>query len=156
MTKPHRPRGAAVLVLAGALLVGAPVVTGCSLIGSVVEGATGGNIPEGLDAGTTVPADFPSEVPLIDGEVVFALSLPADNGEKAWNVTINVGGPDAFEAIRTQLTDAGFEYQEVSSGDSGSGGAFRKDGLTVLVTVAAATGDQWTANYTVTNAETGQ
>jgi hypothetical protein len=92
----------------------------------------------------------------VNGEVVFALSLPADNGEKAWNVTINVSGADAFDTIKTQLTDAGYECQSLSNGDSGSSGVFRTDDLTVLVGVAASNGDQWTANYTVTNAETGQ
>ncbi len=94
-------------------------MTGCSLINNVVNSATGGNVPEGLGTGQSVPADFPSEVPLIDGDVVFGLSLPGDNGEKAWNVTINVSGARAFETIKTQLTDAGFEYQELSDGRVG-------------------------------------
>jgi hypothetical protein len=144
------------IALAGVLLIGAPLVTGCSLVNTVVDNATGGTIPEGLDSGTSVPSDFPSDVPLIDGEVVFGLSLPGENGEKAWNVTINVTGPEAFDAIKTQLTDAGFESAGGSEGESGSSGVFRKDDLTVLVGVAAANGDQWTANYTVTNAATGE
>jgi hypothetical protein len=141
------------IALAGVLLVGSPLVAGCSLINTVVDSATGGTIPDGLDTGTTIPADFP-DVPLIDGEVVFTLSLPGDNGEKAWNVTINVSGAEAFETIKTELTDAGFEYQGVSDGESGTSGVFRKDDLTVLVGVAAGDGDQWVANYTVTTAET--
>ena len=154
----HRTRSRipVALAIAGVLLVGSPALAGCSLINNVVEGAAGGNIPDGLSGGQSVPSDFPSEVPLIEGEVVFALSLPGDNGEKAWNVTINVGGADAFESIKTQLTDAGFEFQSVSEGDSGSTGAYHQGDLTVIVVVGAANGDQWTANYTVTNAETGQ
>jgi hypothetical protein len=151
--KHPRARTPLTVALAGVLLV-TPLLTGCSLINTVVNSANDGTIPEGLGTGTTVPDDFPTDVPLIDGEVVFALSLPGDNGEKAWNVTINVTGAEAFESIKTQLTDAGFEYQGVSDGDSGSSGVFRKDDLTVLVAVAAATGDQWTAAYTVTNAAT--
>ena len=144
------------LALAGVLLVVSPVLAGCGLINTVVHDATGQDIPGGLTGGQSVPSDFPSEVPLIDGDVVFALSLPADNGDKAWNVTIKVSGPDAFETIKGQLTDAGFEYQGVSNGDSGSSGVFHTDSVTVLVAVAATDGDQWTANYTVTNADTGQ
>ncbi len=142
------------LAVAGVLLVGMPLMSGCSVINNVVDSATSGNLPEGLGAGQSVPADFPSEVPLIDGDVVFGLALPGDNGEKAWNVTIKVSGADAFEAITTQLTDAGFEYRSISEGDSGSTGAFTKDPLSVIVVVAAGIGSQWTANYTVTNAET--
>jgi hypothetical protein len=151
-----RSRVPVTLAIAGVLLIGAPLMTGCSLINNVVNSATGGNVPEGLGTGQSVPSDFPSEVPLIDGDVVFGLSLPGENGEKAWNVTINVSGPEAFESITTQLTDAGFEYQELSAGESGSTGAFTKDPLSVLVVVAAGDGSQWTANYTVTNAETNQ
>jgi hypothetical protein len=151
-----RSRVPVTLAIAGVLLIGAPLMTGCSLINNVVNSATGGNVPEGLGTGQSVPSDFPSEVPLIDGDVVFGLSLPGENGEKAWNVTINVPGPEAFESITTQLTDAGFEYQELSAGESGSTGAFTKDPLSVLVVVAAGDGSQWTANYTVTNAETNQ
>ena len=151
-----RSRLPVTLAVAGVLLLGAPLLTGCSLINNVVNSATGGTIPEGLGTGQSVPSDFPSEVPLIDGDVVFSLSLPGDNGEKAWNVTINVSGADAFQTITTQLTDAGFENQELSTGESGSTGAFNKDPLTVLVVVGAADGGQWTANYTVTNAETNQ
>ena len=142
------------LALASILLIGSPALAGCSLINGVVNGATGGNIPEGLTGAPSVPSDFPSEVPLIDGQVVFGLSL-GDEGEKAWNVTINVSGADAFETITTQLTDAGFEYQGLSDGDLGTSGVFRKGDLTVLAAVAATDGDQWTANYTVTNAEPG-
>ncbi len=156
MRRTIRLRRLATLLLAGSLITAAPMLAGCSLINTVVDSATGGTIPEGLGSGTSVPADFPSEVPLIDGEVVFGLSLPGDNGEKAWNVTINVTGADAFDTITTQFTDAGYEFQSVSNGDSGASGVFRKDDLTVLVGVAASNGNQWTANYTVTNAETGQ
>ncbi len=156
ITQRTRSRIPVTLAIAGLLLVGTPALAGCSLINNVIDGATGGNLPEGLGTGQSVPSDFPSEVPLIDGDVVLGLSLPGDNGEKAWNVTINVSGADAFDTIATQLADAGFEHQELSAGDSGSSGAFTKNQLSVLVVVAAGNGDQWTANYTVTNAETGQ
>jgi hypothetical protein len=141
------------VALAGVVLA-TPLLAGCSMINTVVHDATGQDIPAGTTGGTSLPADFPSEVPLIDGDIVFGGSVPAENGDKGWNVTINVSGPDAFGTITTQLTDAGYDYQAVSEGESGSSGVFRKDGLTVLVAVAALIGDQWTANYTVTNAGT--
>jgi hypothetical protein len=144
------------LAIAGVLVVGLPLLAGCSVINGVVHDVTGHDLPAGLTGGTTLPEDFPSDVPLIDGDVVFSLSLPADNGDKAWNVTINVSGADAFATIKTQLTDAGFEYHGITDGESGSTGAFRSGDLTVLDAVGAANGDQWTANYTVTTAETGQ
>jgi hypothetical protein len=143
------------LVLAGALLVAAPLLSGCSIISNFLPGG-GGGIPGGVIPAQSVPSDFPKDdVPLIDGDVLLGLSVPGDDGEKAWNVTIQVDGVGAFDEIKTQLTDAGFEYQEVSVAADASTGAFNKDPFTVLVVVAQAD-DKWTANYTVTNADTGQ
>ncbi len=140
------------LVLAAALLVGAPAVTGCSLIGNFLPG---GNPVGGVIPGVGVPGDFPKDdVPLIDGEVVLGLAVPGDSGEKAWNVTIKVSGADAFDTIKDELTGAGFEYQELGSSGDGASGGFTKDPYTVIVVVTQADGD-WTANYTVTNAADG-
>lgn len=143
----HKPL---TLALAGAVIIAAPLLGGCSLIGNFLPG---GNPIGGVIPGQSVPADFPSEVPLIDGEVILGLSVPGEDDEKAWNVTIKVSDANAFETIKGQLTDAGFEYQEVGSNSDGSSGAFTKEPLAVLVVVAQADGD-WTANYTVTNAAT--
>ena len=135
------------LAIAGVLVISSPLVAGCSMINTVVHDVTGQDIPEGLTGGASVPDDFPSAVPLIAGDVVLGLSLPADDGHKTWNVSIGVTGPEAFETIKTQLTDAGFEYTL---------GTFRTDDLTVFVAVAAVTDDQWTANYTVTDVKLGE
>lgn len=143
------------LVLVGTLLLGAPALSGCSLIGNFLPGGSGGGLPGGVLPGQGVPSDFPSDVPLIDGDVVLGLSIPGDNGEKAWNVTIKVSGPEAFDTIKDEMTGAGFEYQEVSSGADGSTGGFTKDPLTVFVVVAQSD-DDWNANYTVTDATTGE
>ncbi|MBX3194662.1 MAG: hypothetical protein R2717_04195 [Schumannella sp.] len=139
------------LALAGAMLVTAPLLGGCSIINQFLPGGGGGI--GGVIPGTGVPSDFPSEVPLIDGEVLLGLSVPGDDGEKAWNVTIKVSGADAFDTIKDQLTGAGFEYQELGTTGDGASGGFTKEPYAVIVVVAQADGD-WTANYTVTNAAT--
>lgn len=101
-----------VLVLATAALVVTPLMSGCSIIDNFLPGGSGGGLPGGVIPGQSVPSDFPKDdVPLIDGDVLLGLSVPGDNGEKAWNVTIQVDGIEALETIKTQLTDAGFEYQ---------------------------------------------
>jgi hypothetical protein len=144
------------LVLAGALLLGAPALSGCSLINNFLPGGgSEGGLPGGVIPGQSIPSDFPSDVPLIDGDVLLALSIPADNGDKAWNVTIKVDGVDAWDTIKGQFDDAGYEYKELASSADGSSGAFSKDPYTALVVVSHDQ-DDWTANYTVTNADTGE
>jgi hypothetical protein len=150
------PRKPLALVLAGAVLVATPLLSGCSIIDNFLPGGSGGGLPGGVIPGQGIPSDFPKDdVPLIDGDVLLGLAVPGDNGEKAWNVTIQVDGIEAFDIIKTQLTDAGFEYQEVSVAADASTGGFTKEPYTVLLVVAQAD-DKWTANYTVTNASTGQ
>jgi hypothetical protein len=154
MSTVRRSRKTMAVALAAVLLT-APLLGGCSIINNLT-GGNGGPIGGGVVPGTSIPSDFPKDdVPLIDGDVVLGLSVPGDKGEKAWNVTIKVDGADAFDTIKGQLTDAGFAYKEVSVTDKASSGGFTKDPYTVLVVVAQADG-AWNANYTVTNADTGQ
>lgn len=143
---------ATALVLAGALLLGAPAISGCSIISNFLPGGgSGGSLPDGVIPGTSVPSDFPSDVPLINGDVLLGLSIPGDDGKKAWNVTIKVDGIEAFETIKTQLTDAGFEYREVGANETGATGGFQKEPYTIVVVVSSDQ-DSWAANYTVTDA----
>ena len=99
-----------------------------------------------------MPDDFPSEVPLIDGEVVSGFGV-GTAPEKAWNVTIKVDDGSAFDEIAAQLEDAGFESSELGgTGDKGGTGTFTKDPYGVFVVVAGGdTAEGWVANYTVTS-----
>ncbi|GAA3748800.1 hypothetical protein GCM10022239_25210 [Leifsonia bigeumensis] len=127
-------------------LVLAPALAGCSAIEGIIENATGSQVDLG---GQSVPADFPSEVPLATGEVVFGLSADKD-GEKVWNVTIKVSA-GAFEGISDELTGAGFTLAEGSKEvNNGSGGLFTSDKYSVLVVVSDDGSNGTLANYTVT------
>ncbi|MGN6426075.1 MAG: hypothetical protein ACTHMF_04580 [Leifsonia sp.] len=139
----------AVVVLAGALAVGAaPALTGCSFQ-SAVKDVTGGNVDIG---GSTVPADFPSEVPLYSGDVVFGAAVGSGDA-KVWNVTVKVPGADAYTDIAKQLTDAGFAGQFGAQGPNGGGtGTFSNDRYGVLVVVSDAGSNGWVANYSVSKA----
>lgn len=151
MNRSLRFRLPVTILMAGSLAIAAPMLTGCSLIGSVVNGATGGGgLPGGLPGGQ-VPSDFPSEVPLIDGDVVFGLALGDEADGRVWNVTIKVGGADAFDSIKSDLEGAGFESKDVASSAEGTSAAFSKGDLLVLMVVSESDGE-WTANYTVTRA----
>jgi hypothetical protein len=111
-----------------------------------VKNVTGGNVDIG---GGSVPADFPKEVPLADGTVVFGAGLGSGT-DKVWNVTVKVSGADAYTAIGKQLTAAGFTGQFGNEAPNGGGtGTFTNDSYGVLVVVTDAGSNGWVANYSV-------
>jgi len=137
---------AAVVALGAVLLVGLPTLTGCSVVEGIIEQQTGGDVDLG---GNTVPADFPSEVPLADGDVVNGSKITGGDGETVWNVLMNVSDPAAPDSIAAQLEGAGFTSAgtgEVT--DSGGTLTYTKDALVVNVLLGK-TDSGWTANYTV-------
>lgn len=135
-----------------AALVIAPSLSGCGMISGLVDKATDGKVQLG---GNEIPKDFPSDIPLIDGDVVFALSANPDDGKKGWNVTIKVDSADAFDEISRELTDAGFEATGNQSSDDGSvtGGVFGNDEWSVVVAVTGDKSAGFVANYTVATAD---
>lgn len=139
-----RRRFAATALVVAALLT-APALAGCSVVEGAIESATGGEVDLG---GKSVPKDFPAEVPLAQGEVVFGLGAGAKD-EKIWNVTIKV--PEgAFDSISAQLTGAGFTQAEgTDQVAEGMGGLFTSDNYGVLVVVSEDGNGGFVANYTV-------
>jgi len=126
-----------------------PALTACggNPLQNIVENATGGKLDIG---GTSMPKDFPSEVPVIQGEVIFGAGIGSDT-EKVWNVTVKVDNADAITEISNQLTGAGFEsnMDTSSSGDAQSA-IFTKEPFGVLVVVTNDDKEGFIANYTVT------
>lgn len=146
MSSHRRHRAAAASIVLSLLLV--PALVGCGAVEGIIEGATGGQVDLG---GQSVPADFPSEVPLASGQVIFGLAAGKD-GEKVWNVTIKVES-GAFASISDQLTSAGFALAEGSDAtQAGKGGLFSSDKYGVLVVVSDDGSNGTVANYTVTTA----
>ena len=137
-------RGA--LALGIALLVAAPALAGCAVVEGIIEQQTGGDVEIG---GTTVPDDFPAEVPLADGEVVNGSAFTGPGGERTWNVLMNVADPAAPDSITAQLEGAGFVSTGVGSlSESGGTLVFAKLPFAVNVLLGK-TDTGWTANYTV-------
>lgn len=135
------------IVLALALL---PALSGCfgNPIEQIVEGATGGDVSL---PGQSVPDDFPSDVPLVDGEVVFGLGVGSDEG-KAWNVTVKVTGLDAADQIKSELEGAGFTANEAGIGGSTEEGAtlvYDNGTYNVLVVIGKDSENGFIASYTV-------
>jgi hypothetical protein len=141
-----RTSRAAAVALGALLLIGLPTLTGCSLVEGIIEQQTGTDVDLG---GNTVPADFPSSVPLAQGDVVNGSKVTAPGGETVWNVLMNVSDPAAPDSIAAQLEGAGFTSATTGQiTDSGGTLTYAKDNLVVNVLLAKVdTG--WTANYTV-------
>ena len=131
-----------------------PAVTACSgnPIQNIVQNATGGTVDLG---GKSMPKDFPSEVPVTTGEVIFGAGVGSDEG-KIWNVTIKVSDDNALDQIDAQLTSAGFEAQSAGGSSANAKTAlFTKDPYGVLVVVSKDDKNGVVANYTVTYTKPG-
>jgi hypothetical protein len=119
----------------------------------LIEGVTGGNVDLG---GSSLPSGFPSsEVPLIEGEIVYGGSVTAE-GATIFNVTIKVQDASALETITSQLEGAGFTSSAGTGaeGVTGGGAVFTSDKWGVLVVVSEDGTNGFVANYTVTSAAT--
>ncbi|WP_430867341.1 hypothetical protein [Demequina aurantiaca] len=74
----------------------------------LAEELTGGDVQIDLDgSGADLPADWPSDVVLPDGQILLAVSQ--DDGQMA---QIKVSGTDAFDEMASNLENAGFEEGE--------------------------------------------
>lgn len=131
----------------------APMLTACgNPIQGLVNNVTGGQVDLG---GAKLPSDFPKDVPLAKGDVIFGAGLGNADG-KVWNVTIKVADANALDGITQQLTGAGFASQAAgdASGDTKTG-FFTKDPYGVLVVVSKDDKNGFIANYTVTYKKPG-
>ncbi|GAA1227659.1 hypothetical protein [Rhodoglobus aureus] len=150
MISPKRRISAAIAIV---LAVGiTPALSGCfgNPLENIVEQATGGQVSLG---GNEIPEGFPSEVPVVSGEVQFGIA--AGEGEsRGYNVTILVGAESPLDGIETELADAGFELQLQGSGADGEGTVIFTSDTWVGGVIVAKTDDGYTANYTVAPAGT--
>ncbi|QDZ14378.1 hypothetical protein [Humibacter ginsenosidimutans] len=143
---PRSRRALVALPLAAVLAFGTVgALSGCSLQG-VVRDISHGHVDV---ARKTVPADFPTEVPLADGEVLYGATVGSSDG-KLWNVTIRVHDPNALATIEDQLADAGFTRDQHDTAAKAGSAAYTKKPYSVLVVVARDGAREHVANYTVT------
>lgn len=99
-------------------------LSGCSAISGAVSDATGGKV----DVGNTVPADFPTEVPLTAGDVVAAASVIDDTtGATVFNVTKSTDA--AADDITAELEAAGFGSSDEVIANFPQAGALVGDNL---------------------------
>ncbi len=154
-------RRLSVIALAASLALATPLLlSGCSLIHLPGSQSTGGGISipgVGSVGSGKLPGDFPSDVPVIKGDVLTGASL-GSGSKKAWNVSIKISSIDDFDTIVTELTGAGFTQADGGTAKTSDGatGLFSKGDFNVAVVVAK--GDEknpFIANYTVTQGTSG-
>lgn len=140
-----RTRAIAALAIA---LLAVPALAGCSVIESTIEQVTGGDVEIG---GTSVPEDFPAEVPLATGDVLNGSSATKDEN-KVWNVTIKASDGITFDSLAAELEAAGFARSDVvgSEAQDGQTGLFNGTSYSVLLAMTTQDGIGTIANYTVT------
>jgi len=144
-TMPATTRAVIAVAIAG---VTASLLTGCFAnpveelvnrsVEEAVEGATGGDV----SLTGELPADFPTEVPVIEGKI--GLSAGA-GGTEGWIVAITSSSNDAMAEAAAALEAAG--YTEDTSVSGGELGAKVYTGSGYLVLLA---GEGGTVSYTVT------
>jgi hypothetical protein len=112
------------LLIAATLLIAAPALAGCANpVQQAIDDATG---DEGQLPGMTVPADFPAEVPLVDGDV----KLGTKATDESWMVTMVVRDGSGLEDADRLLEEAGFTEMSAESH------TWKNDDYTVIISSA--------------------
>lgn len=145
MISPKRRISASIAVV---LALGVtPALSGCfgNPIENIVEQATGGQVDLG---GKEIPEGFPSEVPVVSGDVQFGIAA-GEGDQRGYNVTILAGQESPLGGIETALKDAGFELQLQGTDSDGEGTVIFTSDTWVGGVIVAKTDDGYTANYTV-------
>lgn len=144
-TMPTTTRAAIAVAIAG---ITASLLTGCfgnpveDLVNrgveDAIEDATGGDV----SLGGELPADFPTSVPIIDGDISVAAGA---GGTEGWIVVITSSASDPVAEAASALGGAGFTEDTTVSGAGMGAKVYSNAEYLVLV---AAEGD--TVSYTVT------
>ena len=160
-------RSAATLALAAGLVAG---LTGCGA-GSPVDNIVGGAIDSGVESlkGTaqqavedaagkalggagittdgTLPASFPTDVPLVDGTVRGGGAGPDGTG---WVAQLTVSGADQFAVAQQRLEAAGYTTAGADVDADSGFGTFTGPAHRVVLTVSTDSDGQVVATYVVT------
>ena len=137
------------LAIAAAIVI-TPLLSGCGGIQGIIDQATGGAIQPSVGE---LPNDWPSEVPVVDGEIIGGNKAtdPEDESSTLW--TAIIGRNDDVEgtkaAVAESLSGAGFETVD-TEGAPIDALPYKNDTYTVLVFVATGENDTVTATYNVT------
>lgn len=123
------------LALVAALAAG-PLLAGCSggqvqdAVNGAVQGATDGDV----SLGGALPDGWPTEIPVIEGELKFGAGNTTD-GDQGWVVTVASDATDPLADATQMLIDAGFEREESASINVGDLGLVALTSATFQVTL---------------------
>lgn len=139
-------RAATALAIAG---ITASLLTGCfgnpadlvdKGVEDAIEGATGGDV----SLGGELPADFPTTIPLVDGDVTFAGGA-GDTDGKGWVVVLTSSAADPVADAAAALEGAGFTEDTSMTGAEAGARIYTNPEYFVLLA-----GEGETLTYTVT------
>jgi hypothetical protein len=134
--KTTKPSLRMTLAMAALLAVG-PALAGCSdvqvqdAVNGAVQGATDGDV----SLGGALPDGWPSEIPVIEGEIKFGAGNTT-NGDQGWVVTIASSATDPLADAEQLLVDAGFEPDSGVSANVGDVGVVALKSAAHAVTIA--------------------
>jgi hypothetical protein len=127
----------------------APALAGCSALEGIIEQATGGQVNVSVGS---LPDGWPTDVEVVDGDILGGGTAETDEGKPVWNATIK-GSATSRDDAAALLTGAGFEAVELPAGaDVEFAQAFKNDTYGVLVATTGSEGDVL-VNYTVTEGD---
>lgn len=140
-----------------AIALGASLtLTGC--IGNPIDGLVNQGLQEAADgllggsADGELPKGFPTEVPIVPGEIQGGFGLNVE-GANAWTVVVKVTAgsvEEAAEHIAGQMASAGFETPDMEGSFAGqSVRTYSKAPFAALVTVVGDDSGEVTATYVV-------
>jgi hypothetical protein len=147
MTSQKLITGSVTVAMMAALTLG---VSGCNALSAgfeegaeqAIENATGGNVD--IDAGDAVaiPADFPSDIPLIDAELFSSVGVGAE-AERSWTLIFTVADPQlAFTDASGMLIAAGFSEDSLAQSAEGSVGFYSNEAWSVTLSAVPASGSE--------------
>lgn len=112
----------------------------------LIEGVTGSKMD--IETGK-LPADFPAEIPTLDGAIQTAFGMEIDDG-KTWSVVIAVDDAQtAMATAREKFLSAGFEETLWNDADVMTMGMFSNDNYSVIISGMFSDDDEQTLSYQV-------
>ncbi|TFC51238.1 hypothetical protein E3T26_02975 [Cryobacterium sp. TMT1-21] len=108
---------AAVAVAAMLLLSGCSGATVGGAVNGAVKEATGGDV----SLAGELPAGWPKEIPVIDGNLGFG-AANTTNGDTGWVVTVATSAADPLADAKKKLEDAGFSSDTSATANVGEAG----------------------------------